>query len=212
MGEFFFFWRIICYGVKCMLEIGKLMKNIIEKKQVDINLEEERFEGNVLDVSLDNQGIIYNLCKNNKNDIKVEYIQNDTSKFINNESYDIVTLFFTLESLGFNTHIKGLVEEVTPYLRKGGHIIIWDLEKSRWKWANLTLNILLPGKVKKTINIKNLNIFADYSGKRIKKLLEKDYDIIEFTSRDNIYYIKASRKGRTKDESSTDSDQCKIHT
>jgi hypothetical protein len=207
VGDFFYFWRIIYVGVKSMKQIRKTVKKITEKKEVYINLEDEKLKGNVLDVSLDNQGIIYNLCKNSNEDIKIEYIQNnDQANSIINEYYDIVALFFTIERLGINKHIKGLLEEVTRYLKVGGQIIIWDLEKSRWKYSNFNLNVLLPGKNQKSINIKNYNIFKETSGEKIKNLLEKDFDIIELISRDNIYYIRGNKKGRTRDESSTNSD------
>lgn len=206
MGEFFFIWRIIYGGVKCMCIIGKFIKGITGKEEVNIDLKEERLEGNVLDVSLDNQGIIYNIYKNNKEDLKVDYIEsNDKIKSINDAVYDTAAFFFTLGNLGLERHIKDLLEEVTSYLKEDGHVVIWDIEKNRGKYINLKLNILLPDNMKKTVNIKNHNLFKKCSCNRIKELLQKDFDIIEFTSTDNIYYIKGRKKGRTRDESNTDS-------
>jgi hypothetical protein len=207
MGEFFFLWRIIYGGVKSVRKIRELIKLITAKKEVLLNLEDKILDGNVLDVSMNNQGIIYNLCKKNSvEEVKTEYIRNNNkgSETIE-DTYDNLALFFTLENLDFNLQKAKLIREMTGYLKEGGYINIWDSEKARWKYMNLVINILLPGNVKKIINIRSLNIFKYSSGKRISSLLEKDFDVIEFYSKDNIYYIRGKKKGSTIDEGSTGS-------
>lgn len=191
-----------------MKNIRQIFKAIIVKKEIDLSLEDIKLDGNILDVSVNNQGIIYNLCKNTNGnkDIKTEYFRNNSKAVcITGEEYDNIVLFFTLENLGFNSYIKKLISEVTNYLKEGGYINIWDMEKERWSYRNVKLNILLPGKVIKRMNIKNFNILRNSSSKRIREILEKDFDIIEFASQDNIYYIKGKKKGRTTDESSAGS-------
>lgn len=193
--------------MKNVRKITEFIKNIVAKKEVLLNLENKMLDGNVLDVSMNNQGIIYNLFKNNSGEeVKAEYIRNNSKESVTIEdAYDNLVLFFTLENLDLNFQQANLIREMTSYLKEGGYINIWDIEKSRWKYVNLKLNILLPGSIKKTMNIRSINIFKHFSGKRISSLLEKDFDIIEFSSKDNIYYIKGKKKGRTIDEGSTGS-------
>lgn len=183
-----------------VLEKIKIIKTSMKAQDVVINLENERFKGNVLDIGMDNYGVIYQMCKNNDDDLNVEYIDKEGERNnIEKQWYDTAVLFFCLGKLNTNISKKKLLKEIYEYLRDDGEIRIWDIDKCSMSAANLKVKVLLPKRKVKNIVIKDFNIAKDRSKENIKKLLKPMFEIIEIKTSNNIYYIKGRKikKGMT---------------
>lgn len=58
-------------------------------KDIFINMEKEIFKGNLLDIGMDNQGIIYNIYKEFNDNVNVEYVSGkEEGKNIKEDYYD----------------------------------------------------------------------------------------------------------------------------
>lgn len=169
--------------------------------EILINLENERFKGNVLDVGLSNYGIAYNIYKLSNKEFNVEYINgNDNNTNVEENYYDSCVMFLAFSSIMFKIRKKILVEEVFKYLKEDGYIYIWDIEKKYGKIFNGKIKVLMPdGKVKE-LEIKDYNIFKESSHKSTLELLSQYFDIIYSKNLNNIYYIKAHKKRRIENE------------
>lgn len=64
-------------------------------KDIFINMEKEIFKGNLLDIGMDNQGIIYNIYKEFNDNVNVEYVSGkEEGKNIKEDYYDNCILLF----------------------------------------------------------------------------------------------------------------------
>lgn len=192
--------------------MGKLisLKDNVKSKEVIINMRDKRFKGDVLDVGMDNYGIVYHMCKNTNDEISVDYIDSSIEGItMDQHMYDTAVLFFTLSKVFLDITKRKLLEKVWEYLKDNGEILIWDLDKSSWQHVNLNVKILMPGDESKVINIKDFNVLKDSSKEYTVDILEPLFEIIECNDSDNIYYIRGrKKKGMTKDESSVDGGEC----
>lgn len=67
-------------------------------KDIFINMEKEIFKGNLLDIGMDNQGIIYNIYKEFNDNVNVEYVSGkEEGKNIKEDYYDNCILLFSLD-------------------------------------------------------------------------------------------------------------------
>lgn len=188
MEEFFFICRkyILKYFTK---EGGNL------KKQVFINMEKEIFRGNVLDIGLENYGIVYNIYKEYNDKVNVEYVNGkEEQEKIKENFYDSCIMLFSFSSLWFKKDKKKFIRDIYRYLAKDGLLYIWDIDKGYRKIFNSVIKILAPGRKLKKIKIKDLNIFKDSSRENSVKLLEEYFEILDLKASDGIYYIKAKKK------------------
>ncbi|NLL29656.1 MAG: hypothetical protein GX258_01085, partial [Clostridiales bacterium] len=97
-------------------------------KTLILNLRDTKLEGNILDVG-ESFGVIYNISKDIFGEIAVDYVASDNNNKIMENDYDTCTMFFYLSSLWSNSNKARLLEEVTKYLKVGGKIYIWDINK-----------------------------------------------------------------------------------
>jgi hypothetical protein len=165
------------------------------KKEVQLELHKEVFKGNVLDIGIHNNGIIYNMCKHFNKDLEVEYISGkEEEKNIKDEFYDSCILFFTLNNICFNLNKRNLFKKIYNYLNEGGCLYIWDIDKGYNRVFNSNIKILLPNAEVKNINLKDLNMFHDNSKETMLKLLEEYFNLIDLEEKEGVYYIKASKK------------------
>jgi ribosomal protein S8 len=175
-------------------EMFDKVKEIIQLDEIVIDLETELLEGNVLDVGVDNKGIVYQMCKSSEDELSVDYIEKDKDEKYKNEGfYDTAVLFFTINKFNF-IHKKKLLGEIYEYLKEEGEIKIWDVDKNNRTPARVNLKVLLPGKKEKKLRIRDFNIVKDSSKESIIKLLAVKFDIIEMRTTNNIYYIKGRKK------------------
>ncbi|MFU0825222.1 class I SAM-dependent methyltransferase [Clostridium sp.] len=167
------------------------------KNEIVINLEEQYFSGEVLDICSDNYGIIYNIYKSKNKDFDVEYVDGrEKAKNIKENFYDSCVMFLAFSSIIFKISRKILVEKIYNFLKEDGFIYIWDIDKGYGKTFFGKVNVIMPQGISKTIEIKDMNLLKDTSSKTILKLIEEFFNIVEFKSLDNIYYIKAQKKRR----------------
>lgn len=170
-------------------------------KKIVINMEKENFKGNVLDIGMDNYGIIYSIYKHNNQCSNVDYIDGkDKSNGIKNNFYDSCMLFLTISDIFFNYNRKSIIKKVYNYLKEDGFIYIWDINKAYGKTFFGTISVMLPNGKNKDIKLRRLNIFQDTSIKQIFKLLGEYFNIIEYKVFDEIYFIKGQKKRRNEIE------------
>ncbi|MCM0648462.1 class I SAM-dependent methyltransferase [Clostridium swellfunianum] len=164
-------------------------------KDIYIDMQNEVFTGNVLDVGLNNYGIIYNLYKLQNENATVEYIQGkDEKQYIENNSYDNCVLLFALSNLWLKSGKKHLIEDMSKFLKNDGILHIWDIDKSFSSLFRGKIKALLPDNIIKEINITDLNILKDCSKENTIKLLEQYFEIIDLKDYDKVYYIKARNR------------------
>ncbi|MDF2880844.1 MAG: hypothetical protein K0R54_1401 [Clostridiaceae bacterium] len=166
-----------------------------------INFEKEIFKGNILDIGLDNYGIIYNIIKNYDDKINVDYINGQQNKNnIEENFYDSCILFFAINGITFNNRKKHILNEISKYLKNGGNLYIWDINKGFGKLFKGTLKIAMPkGEIKK-LKLNNYNLLSNNSYENIVQLLKNKFNIIDCQSSNEIYYIKAEKINTRKEE------------
>ncbi|MBA5851887.1 class I SAM-dependent methyltransferase [Clostridium sp. cel8] len=165
------------------------------KKEIFINMENEIFRGNLLDIGLENNGIIYNIYKEFNHGINLEYIRGqDGEKNIQKGSYDICILLFSFGSIWSKNKRKSIIEHIHRYLNRDGMLYIWDIDKKVGRIFNGDIKILVPGKKLRTIKIRNFNLIEDSSKETTLKLIEKYFELKEYNFTNDVYHIKAQNK------------------
>jgi hypothetical protein len=164
-------------------------------RDIYIDMQNEVLTGDILDVGLDNYGIIYNLYKLQNKNANLEYIQGrEEKRFIDKESYDSCILLFSLSSIWLKLSKKNLFKDISQFLRADGLLYIWDIDKSYSKLFKGAIKIMLTENNVKEINITDLNVLKDASKESTVKLLEQHFEIIDLKAYDNVYYIKAKKR------------------
>ncbi|AVQ37268.1 hypothetical protein C7M56_00720 [Clostridium botulinum] len=166
--------------------------------EIVINMENEIFRGNLLDVGTDNYGIIYNIYKQYNEDSNLEYINGAEEKEnIKEGYYDNCILLFSFSNIFFKKNRMSLIRDIYRYLKEGGNVYIWDIDKKLKETFNGKIKILLPGEKVKNISIKDLNLLKDSSIDTTIKLLDAYFEIKDLKSSDGVYYIKGKKKINT---------------
>lgn len=161
-------------------------------------MENEIFRGNLLDVGTDNYGIIYNIYKQYNEDSNLEYINGAEEKEnIKEGYYDNCILLFSFSNIFFKKNRMNLIHDIYKYLKEGGNVYIWDIDKKIKETFNGKIKILLPGEKVKNISIKDLNVLKDSSIDTTIKLLDPYFEIKDLKSSDGVYYIKGKKKINT---------------
>ena len=161
-------------------------------KTMILNLSDVKLKGDVLDVG-ENFGVIYNLSIDSEDEVAVDYIGSEDSHLLNREDYDTCTIFFHLSSMWSMNKRSNLINEVSKYLKVGGEIYIWDVNKDVGSIVNNKINALLPSGKLKEFEFKNLNPLCKSDIEDTKIMLEKFYKIEETKLWEEIYYIKAKK-------------------
>ncbi|WP_087877521.1 hypothetical protein [Clostridium autoethanogenum] len=164
-------------------------------KDIFINMEKEIFKGNLLDIGMDNQGIIYNIYKEFNDNVNVEYVSGkEEGKNIKEDYYDNCILLFSFNKLWVKFKKKNFIKDIYNHLAKNGTIHIWDIDKGYGKIFYADIKILIPeGKLRK-IKIRDFNILKDNSKESTLRLLDNYFKILECRNSDGLYYIKAEKK------------------
>lgn len=165
------------------------------EKNVTLQLEDELFNGNLLDIGMSNTGIIYNLYKEFNVNPTIEYIDGKHEEDrIEEKYYDNCVLLFTLSQIYFESSRKELIKNINNYLKEKGKIYIWDVNKGYNKLVNLNIKIISSKTKEKKITFKDSKIFLSSNKKAILKILSEYFNIIEEMEDEDIYYIKAEKK------------------
>ncbi len=174
------------------------MKRVGIIKEIVINMENEIFRGNLLDIGTDNYGIIYNIYKQYNEDSNLQYINGaDEKENIKLGYYNNCILLFSFSNIFFKKNRVNLIREIYKYLKEDGNIYIWDIDKKIRETFNGEIKILLPGEKVKNISIKDLNVLKDSSLDATVKVLEPYFEIKDLKSSDGVYYIKGKKKTST---------------
>jgi len=161
-----------------------------------VNLEKEVFRGNVLDITYENEGIIYNTNKYYDNSIDVDYLESTLSKESQlGEHYDSCILFFSLNKIKSNKEKESLFNKIYKLMRKNGYIYIWDIEKRPLQVSNINIKVLLPDKTLRNLKVNLYNVLSDNTPEKITNNLKGNFDIIETITSDGIFKIVGRKKG-----------------
>lgn len=158
-----------------------------------LNLEEQQFQGDILDIGFKNQGIVYSIYKNGNDNSSISYYEGNKHLQMPIKNYDTCVLLFSLHSLYFMSKRK-LLAEISYRLKDKGLLYIWDIHKPKYKLFVGNIKVITPGRKTKNIKIKELNLMDDNSYSNIIALISKNYDIIETKNGEGIFYIKAEKR------------------
>lgn len=158
-------------------------------KTIVLNLSEVKLNGDILDIG-ESFGVIYNLSKDAMEEISVDYVGRENAGVLKEEEYHTCTIFFHLSKLWNNSSRLKLIEEVTKYIKVGGEIFIWDINKEIKEIINNKIMTVLPSGKVKEFEFRNLNPIIKSSVDENEKLLEKYYKIEETKVWEDIHFIK----------------------
>ncbi|ERI90131.1 hypothetical protein HMPREF1982_04071 [Clostridiales bacterium oral taxon 876 str. F0540] len=198
------------------------------KKEIFINMQNEIFTGNVLDIGTDNYGIIYSLYKQYNDEGSVEYVHGKEEKnFIAKDEYDNCIMLFSLRNIWLKNKKKYFLKDISSFLRENGVLHIWDIDKGYSKIFRANIKVMVSERKLKDIKISDFNALKDNSKESTIKLLKDYFEIIDLKASDNIYYIKAKKKspkpseavieepmmkGSNSNEGSSSSGKFKVHS
>lgn len=161
-------------------------------KTIILNLSNVILEGDILDVG-ESYGVIYNLSKEAFDELAIDYIEDDNKEILLSEGYDTCTIFFYLSNIWREGGKAKLIDDVTRFVKKGGRVYIWDINKDIGKVFNNKIRAVLPSKNVKEFDFKNLNIMSKSNLEDTKKLLESNYKITEEKIWEDIYFVKGEK-------------------
>ena len=162
------------------------------KKTIILNLEDIKIEGDILDVSCENSGIVCSLSVDAKDEVALDSECDDVN-VIKNKKYNACTFFFNLSSLWTLNKKESLINEVSELLKEHGEIYIWDINKNVGELVDSKLRVLLPNGNIDEYNIKNNNIFSSSNYEETKSILEKTFKIQETKVWEDVYFIKGAK-------------------
>ena len=155
-------------------------------KEVFINLENNKFQGEVLDVSSIDNTIIRELCVDKIQNERIIYKDKNIKK-----SIDTSVLFFSLNLVNTGVFKYKMIKTIHNMMNKNAEIYIWDINKPRNKVFRKNIKMLLPNKTIKNLKINNLNLINDNSFERIRDLIASFFEIREIRTSDDVFFIKA---------------------
>lgn len=162
----------------------------ISPKRTVVNLKYLDLKGDVLDVSLDETGVIYNLIKSkNSCDITLSYLKSSNQE---SEQFDCCTVFFSLGKLSKGDS-KVLLEDIEQLMKKNGDLYIWDRIKTKSEIVRDNIFVKMPDYTEKKFQLMNLNPFYEFNFERCEELLKNKFLIKETLIWDNVIYIKAKK-------------------
>lgn len=159
---------------------------MIYLKEVFINLENNKFHGEVLDVGIIDNTIIKELCLDKIQSERVVYKGKNIRR-----SIDTSVLFFSLSLLSTNIFKHRMVKTIHKNMNSNAEIYIWDINKPRNKIFRKNIKMLLPNKTIKNLKVNNLNLINDNSVENITDLISKFFEIKEIRSSDDVFFIRA---------------------
>ena len=161
-------------------------------KTIVLNLSDVNLRGNILDVG-ESFGVIYNISKDIMNEISVDYVNGDNNHILKEDDYDTCTMFFCLSNMWNHLARLKLIEEVSKYIKSGGELFIWDINKEVRDMINNKIIAVLPSGKDKEFEFKNLNPIIKSNIEENKKLLEKYYIIEETKLWEDIHFIRGKK-------------------
>ena len=102
-------------------------------------------------------------------------------------------MFFSLSKMWNGFSRARIIEEVSKYMRVGGEIYIWDINKEVRDMINNKIIAVMPSGKFKEFEFKNLNPIIKSNMEENKKLLEKSYKIEETKLWEDIHFIRGKK-------------------
>ncbi|WP_297520364.1 hypothetical protein [uncultured Clostridium sp.] len=162
----------------------------ISPKRTVVNLKYIELKGDILDVSLDDTGVIYNLIKSKNNeDISLSYLKDSKDE---EGKFDCCTLFFSLGTLSKGDS-KVLIQDISKLIKFDGELYLWDRIKVKNEIIRDNVIVKMPDETDKKFQLMNLNPFYEFNDSRCRELLKNNFMIIETLIWDNVIYIKAKK-------------------
>ena len=162
-------------------------------KTIILNLSDVLLNGDVLDVG-ESYGVIYNLTKEALEELAIDYVEENNKETLIKEGYDTCTIFFYLSSIWREGERVKLINDVSRFIKKGGDIYIWDINKDIGKVFNNKIRSILPSGKIKEFEFKNLNLMCKSNCDDIKNILSDKYNVTEEKIWEDIYFIKGQKK------------------
>ncbi len=169
------------------------------KGDMVLNLENQRFKGNVLDVGVNNYGIVYNICNESKGNLEVDYVQNGKDK-VQGGQYHSCVMFLAMSSLLLDKDKIKIFNMISKHLVENGKLFIWDIPKKRGEIIDVDIKIVLPYRKIKTINYRDYNPITKRDRYSLEMLLEKKFEITVARDINGLFYIEAQKKRRNINE------------
>lgn len=163
-------------------------------KTLIVNMDDVNIEGDILDVTYNNTGVIYDISKEIQSEISVDYVDKNTKYLLKGQKYDACTFFFNLNNIFGNKKRKVLIKLITNYIKEGGKIYLWDVNKNIGRIVNNKVRIILPNNKIKEGRIKNKNIFNKCDGDEISDIIGKYYNIDKKKIWEEIFYVEGTKK------------------
>lgn len=161
-----------------------------------VSLEKEVFRGNILDVGLDNNGVIYNVYKYYDEELDVDYLEGrENTENMKSDYYDSCILFFSLHNIVNGRDKKKLFEHISECLRNNGYVYIWDIDKKPLQTFRGNIKVSLPDKTLKDFKINCLNPFTNNSKEKIINVLKEFFEVLDIKHSDNIFSIVCKKRG-----------------
>lgn len=166
------------------------------KKTLVINMKGFKIEGNILDVSEENTGVIYNISKETESELSIDYVDSQSKNVLKRRLYDACTFFFDLNSIWGTRKKENIIKEVYQYLNEDGRIYIWDIKKERGSLIDNKIKVVLPNDKIKEVIFKNNNPLITCSVEEVSKIVEKYYEIEEKKTWEDVFFIMAKKKNK----------------
>ena len=174
--------------LKSSRERGMRMEKIIM-----INLSNIEFKGDVLDFGGVGSGVIYNISKKADDEMAIDIVEGKSVPEVN--SYDTVVIFFLLSKFFSKVERKKIVIEAYKYLKDFGELYIWDINKQKGKvFSNRIRAIINRDNIREFV-IREFNPLKESNMDETKKNLENYFKIVDTKKWEDIYFIKAIKKG-----------------
>ena len=167
-------------------------------KVLILNMEHLKLEGDILDVTSENAGVIYSLSKEVEEELSVDYVEEESE--LEKKKYDVCTFFFNLNNVNGGLKKESLIKKITESLKDNGSIYLWDMNKTRGEVVDYKIKVILPNhKIKEGV-IKNLNPLISCNFEEIKKILSKYYIIKEEKQWEDVFFLNGVKKKDIKSE------------
>lgn len=167
-------------------------------KVLILNMEHLKLEGDILDVTSENAGVIYSLSKEVEEELSVDYVEEESE--LKKKKYDVCTFFFNLNNVNGGLKKESLIKKVTESLKDNGSIYLWDMNKTRGEVVDYKIKVILPNNKIKEGVIKNLNPLISCNFEEIKKILSKYYIIKEEKQWEDVFFLNGVKKKDIKSE------------
>ncbi|WP_138206081.1 class I SAM-dependent methyltransferase [Haloimpatiens lingqiaonensis] len=164
-------------------------------KEKILDLHNIYLDGNVLDIGYKDYGIVYNLCKRQEENLDIDYVFGEGEEALDEAKYDKCVLFFSLKNIWTNSEKEKAFQFAWEVLKDEGEIYIWDIDKGIKKTFNYKIKVIISENNIRVMNLIDVNPFNDNSKENIIKLLTSKFDIMDFDYNDEVFFIRARKKG-----------------